>query len=177
MLGCNMSLRRTVLEGVGGFDDGLGRTADKPLGCEETELCIRARKLFPDGMFLLEPGSVVRHRVPEARTSWRYFLARCSAEGASKARVAERVGSQAALAEEKAYSFRTLPLGIARNLADALHGDAFGMARAAAITAGVFITAARYGGKRITDRNRRTSSTLTGDCDQQLRRRLLEPLS
>ena len=83
LMGCNMSLRRSVLDAVGGFDTGLGRTPDSPLGCEETELCIRAQALFPEGRFLLEPRAVVHHAVPAERASWLYFRARCRAEGIS----------------------------------------------------------------------------------------------
>ena len=42
-IGANMAFRRSVLEGVGGFTDGIGRVGRTPLGCEETELSIRAR--------------------------------------------------------------------------------------------------------------------------------------
>jgi hypothetical protein len=177
MLGCNMSIRRTVLKAAAGFDDGLGRTARKPLGCEETELCIRARTLFPEGMFVLEPSALVHHRVPKSRASWRYFFARCGAEGISKARVAERVGSQAALAEERNYSFRVLPVGIAKNLAEAFRGDVYGLARAAAIVSGAFVTAARYGGARIAGGRSNQGPLLRGNRPRPSARRLLERLS
>ena len=61
LMGCTMAIRRSVLEAVGGFDVGLGRTSDAPLGGEETELCIRAQSLFPDRHFLFEPRAVVHH--------------------------------------------------------------------------------------------------------------------
>ena len=41
-IGANMSFRREVLDQLGGFSDGLGRVDAIPLGCEETELCLRA---------------------------------------------------------------------------------------------------------------------------------------
>jgi len=144
LMGCNMSLRRTVLEAVGGFDDGLGRGADNALGCEETELCIRARQLIPDGAFIFEPRAVVRHWVPQSRSSWSYFRARCRAEGVSKARVATTVGSSAALSAEKAYTRRVLPTGIARNIRDAVAGDLAGLARAGAIVTGATLAALSF---------------------------------
>src|SRR5688572_30210695 len=44
LIGCNMSFRREVFSSVGGFRNGIGRIGTLPVGCEETELCIRARK-------------------------------------------------------------------------------------------------------------------------------------
>jgi len=144
LMGCNMSVRRSVLQAVGGFDVGLGRTPDSPLGCEETELCIRAQTLFPQGRFLLEPGAVVHHMVPAERASWPYFRARCRAEGISKARVARNVGRTAALSAESAYVRRVLPVGVLQNLGLGLHGDLAALARAGAIVAGLAFTATGF---------------------------------
>jgi O-antigen biosynthesis protein len=141
LMGCNMSLRRTVIEAVGAFNEVLGREADNAFGCEETELCIRARQLVPDGQFIFEPKAVVHHWVPGSRSSWSYFRARCRAEGVSKARVARTVGRSAALSAEKLYTRRVLPAGIARNIRDGLAGDMAGFARAGAIATGLSITA------------------------------------
>jgi cellulose synthase/poly-beta-1,6-N-acetylglucosamine synthase-like glycosyltransferase len=41
LIGCNMSFRREVFQQVGGFRSGIGRIGLRPVGCEETELCIR----------------------------------------------------------------------------------------------------------------------------------------
>ena len=42
VLGGNASFRRSAFDASGGFATGIGRDGDKrPLGCEETELCIR----------------------------------------------------------------------------------------------------------------------------------------
>jgi len=144
LMGCNMSLRRTVIEAVGGFNDVLGREADNAFGCEETELCIRARQLIPDGQFIFEPKAVVHHWVPGSRSSWSYFRARCRAEGVSKARVAHTVGRSAALSAEKLYTRRVLPAGVARNIRDGLGGDMAGFARAGAIAIGLSITAFNF---------------------------------
>lgn len=144
LMGCNMSLRRTVIEAVGGFDDVLGRGAGNAFGCEETELCIRAQQLIPDGVFIFEPKAVVHHWVPGSRSSWRYFRARCRAEGVSKARVARTVGRSAALSAEKVYTRRVLPAGIARNIRDGLAGDISAFARAGVIATGLSITALSF---------------------------------
>ena len=136
-MGCNMSLRRTVLAAVGGFDTGLGRHGDNQLGCEETELCIRAGHLFPDGVFLHEPAAVVHHHVRPSGRPGATSADRCRAEGISKAGVARRVGRSAALASEARYVRRVLPTGVLTNLGRSLHGDLAGVARAGAIVAGL----------------------------------------
>ncbi|MEX2599442.1 MAG: glycosyltransferase, partial [Dehalococcoidia bacterium] len=98
LLGCNMSFRREVFDAVGGFENGLGRVGEVPVGCEETELCIRARNHWPSGVILYEPAARVYHRVPASRGTWGYFSSRCYAEGKSKALVTQLVGQQSGLA-------------------------------------------------------------------------------
>jgi len=93
---------------------------------------------------LYDPRVRVQHRVPTSRGRWAYFRSRCYAEGISKALVSRFVGSQDALSSERAYTMRTLPLGVARGLAAALQRDLAGPARAAAIVAGLAFTTAGY---------------------------------
>jgi hypothetical protein len=145
LIGCNMSFRRRVFEAVGGFRSGIGRIGTRPAGCEETELCIRVRQRWPEGVLLYEPSARVYHRVPASRARWRYFHARCYYEGRSKAAVARFVGAGDGLASERAYTLRTLPRGFALGLADALRlEDMAGLARAGTIAAGLGATAAGY---------------------------------
>jgi glycosyltransferase involved in cell wall biosynthesis len=144
LIGANMSLRRDVLARAGGFRSDMGRIGRRPLGCEETELCIRAARLIPGGVFLYEPRARVAHLVPASRTTWRYFRSRCYSEGLSKARVAALSGRADGLSSERAYATRTLPSGVARGLADARRGDVAGLARASAIAFGLAMTAAGY---------------------------------
>jgi len=144
LIGCNMSFRREVFTAVGGFRSGIGRVGTLPVGCEETELCIRVRQHWPDRLMLYDPRVRVQHRVPTSRGRWAYFRSRCYAEGISKALVSRFVGSQDALSSERAYTMRTLPLGVARGLAAALQRDLAGPARAAAIVAGLAFTTAGY---------------------------------
>ena len=158
LMGCNMSLRRTVVQAVGGFDNVLGRGANNAFGCEETELCIRARQLIPYGKFIFEPKAVVHHWVPGSRSSWSYFRARCRAEGVSKARVARTVGRSAALSAEKVYMRRVLPAGIARNIRDGFAGDMAAFARAGAIATGLSITACSFLGAKAAQASRWTSA-------------------
>jgi GT2 family glycosyltransferase len=153
LMGCNMSFRREVIEQAGGFYDGLGRTGNDGLGCSETEFCIRARRLL-GGRFVFEPAARIHHRVPKGRTTWKYFAARCRAEGRSKAHLADREGQDQALALEKAYVRRTLPTGVARGLRDATRRDRTGLARSLAIVAGAGLTATGFVAGSATRRSR-----------------------
>lgn len=145
LIGANMSFRRSVLNSVGGFRCDIGRIGTRPLGCEETELCIRSRRHWPNGRFLYDPTARVRHRVPADRTSWRYFHARCYAEGLSKALVARASDVRSGLASERTYTMRVLPRGMARGVVEAVaHGDLAGLGRSAMIATGLAVTTAGY---------------------------------
>ena len=143
-IGANMAFRRAACTGAGGFSHGIGRVGKTPLGCEETELSIRVRAANDGATILQVPGAVVDHLVTTERVRWAYFRSRCWAEGLSKALVTDSVGHDAALASERTYATRTLPLGVARGVRDALRGDLAGLVRAAAIVAGLGITTAGF---------------------------------
>ncbi|MER6310494.1 glycosyltransferase family 2 protein [Streptomyces sp. NPDC001657] len=115
-IGANMSFRRAEIVAAGGFRTDLGRIGTRPLGCEETELCLRVAARNPDGKLLYEPAAAVRHHVPAARTTRAYFRARCYAEGLSKAAVARHAGAGPALASERTYLRHTLPAAVADGL-------------------------------------------------------------
>ncbi len=137
--------RRKVFEAVGGFRIGIGRIGTLPMGCDETELCIRASQHWPQKVFLYEPQARIHHHIPPSRASWRYFRTRCFAEGLSKATVTQYVGSKDGLATERTYIVRTLLGGIGGGVMDGIvHLDGRGFARAGGIAAGVIITVAGY---------------------------------
>lgn len=145
LIGANMSFRREVFEVVGGFNAGVGRVGALPVGCEETELCIRGLQRWPTGVWRYEPRARVSHTVLARRTRWEYFRSRCYAEGRSKAVVSRLVGAGDGLASEWVYTLRTLPAGVVRGLAAAVrHRDPAGLARAGAIVAGLTITTVGY---------------------------------
>lgn len=142
LIGTNMSFRRDVLQEVGGFDSRVGRIGSLPLGCDETEFCIRALERWPDRRVIYDPHARVAHNVPASRSRWRYFVTRCYAEGRSKAMVARLVGSPRALSTESRYSTRVLPAGFFRGMRDAVvRADRSGAGRAAAIVVGFGATA------------------------------------
>ena len=152
MIGANMSLRREIVEDVGGFRASIGRIGTRPMGCEETELCIRARQRRPDAVIMYEPRARVRHRVDPERIGWRYFRARCYAEGLSKAAVVTHTGAADGLASERTYTLATLPKGVVRGVVDTLHGrDIAGLARAVVIVAGLLITTLGYAVGRVRE--------------------------
>ncbi|BCL81639.1 glycosyl transferase family 2 [Ktedonobacteria bacterium brp13] len=144
-IGANMCIRREVFSTIGGFRSGIGRVGTRPVGCEETELCIRARQYWPQRTFLFHPQAQVSHVVPEQRANWRYYRSRCYAEGISKAFVARFVGAKDSLSSESTYTLQTLPTGVLRNIKATLVGrDRAGFARAGAIVMGLLITAIGY---------------------------------
>ncbi len=161
LMGGTMSIRRDVLDGLGGFRCGIGRIGKRPLGCEETELCIRARKRWPQGVFIYEPLARIRHRVPVLRSRPAYFVSRCYAEGLSKGRVAELVGATDALAAERIHALRTIPAGAVRAIRDAAAQRSLApVGRAAALVGGVGITAAGYLAYFANSRWQRLSESL-----------------
>ena len=118
-IGASMAIRRGVFTLVGGFSSGLGRIGATPLGCEETELCIRYGARRPEDCFVLVRDAVVHHQVPESRTTWKYFIRRCWSEGLSKAAVASLVGQDEGLSAERRHVAQALPLEAIHSLRDA----------------------------------------------------------
>jgi glucosyl-dolichyl phosphate glucuronosyltransferase len=143
-IGATMSFRSAVFDRAGGFSDGIGRVGRTPLGCEETEFSIRARRAFPEGFILHVPAARVEHLVTPERMAWSYFRSRCWAEGLSKALVTEEAGASDALSSEWTYTLKTLPTGVLKGFGDALRGDPVGFRRSLAIVAGFTITLAGY---------------------------------
>jgi len=115
-IGTNMALRRTVFALVGGFNSALGRIGKVPLGCEETELCVRYARRFPQERFVLRREAVVHHFVPASRLRWRYFWRRCWSEGLSKAAVASLHPHGSGFVSERGYLEHALPREVVTDL-------------------------------------------------------------
>jgi glucosyl-dolichyl phosphate glucuronosyltransferase len=151
MLGANMSFRTEALRQIGGFHEGIGRIGAVPLGCEETEACIRMAYLCRGGQVWYEPSARVHHRVPADRTNWRYLLRRCWAEGLSKGYVAALAGCSSALADERAYAIRTLPRAVAQAFAEAVRDRrAAPLGRAVAVMSGLALAGVGFAVGRLT---------------------------
>jgi glucosyl-dolichyl phosphate glucuronosyltransferase len=145
LIGSNMSFRRDVFARVGGFHHAIGRVGVRPVGCEETELCIRATRRIPGSRIVYDPAVRVSHYLPEGRARWRYFRSRCYAEGLSKAIVAELAGAGRGLASERSYATRTLPAGVVAGVRDAIGQRSLApLGRAGAIIAGLSLTGAGF---------------------------------
>lgn len=165
LVGANMSLRREALLEAGGFRHELGRIGTIPAGCEETDLCIRVGKLWPESKILYDPAAAVDHYVPAARGTREYFTSRCRGEGRSKAVLAGLVGSESGLEAERTYTSRTLPLGVLRGVGDALRGDLSGLSRAAMIVTGLLTTTVGYlsGGRERKRLEKRRAAETAAD--------------
>lgn len=143
-IGASMAIRRGVFDAVGGFTSGIGRIGVTPLGCEETELCIRYTKQHPEEHFMLAHRAVVHHRVPSSRLNWHYFWTRCWAEGLSKAAVSSLVGTKSGLAAERSHIVTAIPRELAHNLGLITHQPRVAFTRSSLIVAGTLITAAGF---------------------------------
>ncbi len=101
---------------------------------------------------MYRPGARVRHSVPPQRGTWEYFVRRCRVEGQAKAVIADIAGTEKGLESERAYARSVLPRAVAREVSSALRGDLGAAGRAAAIVAGLGITAFEYGCTRLRRR-------------------------
>lgn len=154
VIGANMSFRAEVLNRVGGFNTSLGRQNAVPLGCEETELCIRAVLGAPGARVVYEPAALVRHYVPAGRGSFKYMLARSWSEGISKAQVSRIVGHKRALGPERRYVRQVLPRAVFAGLGGwTQRKDPAGLVRAGTIIAVLACTACGYLRGRSQDRS------------------------
>jgi GT2 family glycosyltransferase len=120
-LGCNMAFRAEVFACVGLFDPRMGRLGSRPLGCEETEFCIRLAGSVPRARLVLVSGANVHHHVPHDRARARYLLRRCYYEGISKALV-RSLGDPRSLNAERTYVRRIIPSGLAHAVRAAVTG-------------------------------------------------------
>ncbi|WP_338830921.1 glycosyltransferase family 2 protein [Bradyrhizobium sp. 27S5] len=160
-IGANMSVRADVLRRAGGFASDLGRRklgfsvsgrariGGKAESCEETELCIRASRLFPGGYFAYRQRARVHHVVPAQRATWAYFVNRCLIEGTAKAVLRNLAGSGDGLKTEQRYVREVLPRAVASELKAAMLGKFSSARRAGAIVAGFCLTAFAYTATRL----------------------------
>ena len=153
-IGCNMAFRRELFERAGVFDTQIGRLGSRPLGCEETELCIRTARVMPGTRFVLVKGAEIDHWVPQIRGRWGYFVRRCYYEGISKALV-RTLGDTRSLDTERTYVSRALPSEALRSLRAVLRGNAPLAAggRIAAILIGLLAAGTGYLGGAVMFRD------------------------
>jgi GT2 family glycosyltransferase len=120
-LGCNMAFRADVFRAAGTFNPAIGRLGSLPLGCEETEFCLRASRAVPDARIALVSGAEIDHHVPAARATVSYLLRRCFFEGISKALV-RCLGDRRSLDTERTYLRNALPARVKASIRRVLSG-------------------------------------------------------
>ena len=115
-LGVNMAFRRDAFTRAGLLDPGTGRKAGTLLGQEVREWCIRARAAGLRGCYA--PDVIVRHLIPSARLTKRYFRRWFYWRGVSRALLYERSGFDMEAPERTLLDFQTVPhvLGVPRYL-------------------------------------------------------------
>ena len=147
-IGASMAVRRSVFREVGGFSEVVGRVGALPVGCEETEFCIRTARTSPGSRIMLEPAASVDHLVPVARQTLGYFVRRCYHEGRSKRAVAAMSSAQAALETERRYVRSVLPAGVLRGFTGAVRRP-HGLLRSGAIVLGLAATVTGFVAGRL----------------------------
>jgi glucosyl-dolichyl phosphate glucuronosyltransferase len=148
-IGASMSLQTQLALDVGGFDTGVGRVANRPAGCEETELSIRLAAARPGAAIYYTTESVVDHHVSADRVRYGYFVRRCWHEGLSKASVVQLSGASAGLERERRQAAVVIPRAFARELGELLRGHLFALPRMAVTASGLAVTAAGYAAGRV----------------------------
>ena len=117
LMGCNMSRppRACSRPSAASTSASAGRRTPRWAARRPSSASGR-RRCSPTGTSCSSRGPWCTTACRPSATSWRYFVARCRAEGVSKARIARRVGPGAALATESAYVRRVLTAGVRDNL-------------------------------------------------------------
>ncbi|MBU2668308.1 glycosyltransferase [Actinoplanes bogorensis] len=139
----SMMVRRDAFEKVNGFRVGFGKLGDQNRP-EDTELCLRI-SAETGGHWMYVPDSVIEHDVPLDRSTFRFFLRRCYAEGRGKVQMASLLPRDQKLGAEQDYLKRTLPRAVASNIKAATLGrGGYHALRAATVIAAV--AAAGFGG-------------------------------
>ncbi len=80
--GVNLSFKKAALEGVGGFDERLGRRGAQLLGGEE--MAVLERLASQPARIVYEPAACVLHIIGKERLTWEYFVRLAHANGATK---------------------------------------------------------------------------------------------
>ena len=139
----SMMVRRDAFTAVGGFRTGFGKLGDRNRP-EDTELCLRM-SAAAGGHWMYVPGALIDHEVPTERSTFRFLMRRCYAEGRGKVQMARLLPRVQKLGVERDYVRRTLPRAVVRGLVAA--GNGRGVAHALqAVTVVAAVAAAGVGG-------------------------------
>jgi GT2 family glycosyltransferase len=130
LIGANMSVRRAALAAIGGFHSD---------NHDDMDMCHRLKHQQPDDLLVFEPAATVHHFVPAVRTTWGYFWRRCFFVNRGKVAAFRQMGEAAGRSADVGFVAQALSRGVSRGLRDTVKGDAWGLARAATIVAGVVL--------------------------------------
>jgi glycosyltransferase involved in cell wall biosynthesis len=140
---CSMLVKRAAFELVDGFRDDFGKIGNRSLP-EDTDLCLRIASAQDKAIWIYDPAKAMGHRVPADRATFAYFLSRCFYQGWGKAAMASMDGFGKSTSMERDYTYRILPAGVVRGVAETFRGDIFGVVRSANIVVGLGVTVAGY---------------------------------
>ncbi|MES0169702.1 glycosyltransferase [Mesorhizobium sp. M0027] len=140
LIGANMSVRRTLLEQVGGFHSD---------NHDDMDMCHRVAHIKGSAAVIYEPAATVRHFVPASRATWKYFWRRCFFVNKGKVEAFAQMGDAATLSAEARFVWYALTKGVPRGISQAAKSDAHGLARSAVIIAGVGLATAGHVAGRI----------------------------
>ncbi len=130
-----MSVRRMALADIGGFHSD---------NHDDMDMCHRLMHLRPAEQIVYEPLARVQHFVPSARTTWEYFWRRCVFVNKGKVEAFRQMGEASNLSADIGFVGQAMSRGVSRGLREALRGDVWGAARAAANLAGIFLAGAGH---------------------------------
>jgi glucosyl-dolichyl phosphate glucuronosyltransferase len=106
-LGVNMAFRRSVFDRAGLWDPRIGRRAGTLLGQEVREWCVRARPAGLRGCYA--PDMLVRHVIPAARLTKRYFRRWYYWRGVSRAILFAQAGLDPETPQQTTLDFARVP--------------------------------------------------------------------
>jgi GT2 family glycosyltransferase len=128
LIGANMSVRRTALEAVGGFQS---------VDFDDLDLCMRLAERYGHKAIYYVPAAVVHHYVPAERLTWRYFHRRCFFVNREKVTAFRDMGTAANLAAEREFVLRSLRVQTIRQLRRAVRRERGALRSLAAMVAGI----------------------------------------
>lgn len=85
VFGGNCCFRKSCIDEAGKFLPYMGLVGEKMLTGEETEYCMRIRKIMPLHKIIFNPDAVIYHKVPKEKTTLKYFIRRTYGSGYSSA--------------------------------------------------------------------------------------------
>jgi len=132
LIGASMSARRVGLDAIGGFQSD---------NHDDMDMCHRLALEYPAGQILFEPRAIVRHNVVAERVTWRYYWRRCFFVNRGKAAALQQMGEAGSTAADRTFVLGALASSARAALRDARRGDVSGVARFAALFAGVALAA------------------------------------